>query len=208
MEKEFEQIRDKLADATPEALGFHPDRKQVWEAISRKQQIPRSSYLLWVSHAAAILTGILLGATLIALYFRNQPATDTIVVTTPQSPAAETAHEAELPSLPSQTTGASAVKKPLRKEVVPEAPAVAKEPQMPVIVERQPSAPVPTVAVAPPMKTIHISDISHEHNNSAIPERKTTVWERIFSDRHHPSDPAAQIPTLALHDYLTRSKNH
>ena len=197
----------------PEALGYRPDRERLWGRISRRQARPRRMYLLWVSHAAAVLIGILLVTLLPARHERQaQQAPAVITIAAPPPAVIAAASSADTP--PAQT-------KNRRRHPAPGRPATKAspgtalssvvaaphEPELQQPGPRQPGIPEdapPVATLSPRERGIHLSDIDNE-NSGAGSASPATVWERFFPDRA--SGPAtAAAPAAVFYDYLTRSK--
>jgi hypothetical protein len=207
MKEDFERrLKQKLEQATPEELGYRPDKEQLWNRITTQQKKPKTLPLVtWITHAAAIAAGLLIGA--FFLNWENQPAavqlmpdvvssqklkirTDTVYVL--QSPGAHKDPEKVVPATavnqarPHRETGqpTAAQEQIVQKQ---EIPAPKMERQETTIARNQ-----------QPPKVLHLSDIGNEN---AIPQSriiKMPILVQLFSSPNLQDDRQASASASAL----------
>lgn len=69
-----QQLKQQLDQSTPEDLGYKPDRDKLWNRIEAKQKRKTLPLRLWVSHAAAIAAGLVIGSYFLTTYRTEEPA--------------------------------------------------------------------------------------------------------------------------------------
>lgn len=77
MKEAWEQnLKEKLDRATPEDVGLNFDREKLWGVIEHKSPVRRRTLWPWLSHAAAIITGIIAGAFVWSLLHQSNQSID------------------------------------------------------------------------------------------------------------------------------------
>ncbi len=67
-------IKQELENASPEMLGYRPDRDKLWDKIAEKKKKKTIPFTLWISHAAAVAAGLVIGIFFLMKEKTEQPA--------------------------------------------------------------------------------------------------------------------------------------
>lgn len=216
MDNSFDRLlKQKLADQSPESLGFRPDREKLWQQVEAKKKQKARLIPLWLSHTAAVAAGLLIAffflphksdhTTSIAPAVANRQTivkTDTVLVMQP-APAASHSTIATAPPHRSHSTAATSV-------IVPGPAAPAKKTPVPAIVvtDKEPEAPVdePVVAAAPKQapKVLHLADMNNE--NTVSPQRRNQPGAFLPANLALPGDGGTALSATAV-QLFTKSKN-
>ncbi|WP_157977238.1 hypothetical protein [Taibaiella helva] len=215
MDNSFDRLlKEKLADQSPEALGFRPDREKLWQQMEAKKKRQTRLIPLWLSHTAAVAAGLL-----IAFFFlphkgnntkESAPAvagrqtvirTDTVFVL-----QAATATGPGMPTttIPQHHNRAAAAAPIITSK--PEAPT-ANIP-VPEAKEEKLEAPIeaPVVAAAPPQtpRVLHLADMDNE--NAATPQQKKELGGFLPANLTLPDGRENALSSTAV-QLFTKSKN-
>ncbi len=196
MKDSFERdLKQKLEQATPEELGFRPDRDKLWGKINAQPKTKTVPLRTWITHAAAIAAGLLIGA-----FFLNrdqQPAvatgtpplsssqkvkikTDTVYVL---QPARE--HKDQ------KTTAQAPVVTETRQHQEPNLPTVPQE-QIAQNKETPAPATLPgeiTVATNKQLpKVLHLSDMGNENTDTKLRTTQNLAFFKILSNQNQTGD--------------------
>jgi len=180
------KIKGLLEDAAPADAGFELDRHAVWNRIESKQKAKVIPFSKWISHAAAVVIGILLCLPFLWHHEKEVIKTVTVTKTIPsiqtvsdtvfvvQNSVQSVARPNRLLSTPKKETASgniaqSALQPDLQettKEVLP-----AKEP-IPALIATTKNIPRPAV--------LHLMDIENENTNTNKSDKKEfTLLKKI-----------------------------
>jgi hypothetical protein len=67
-----QQLKQQLDQSRPEDLGYKPDRDKLWGRIEAKQKRKTLPLRLWISHAAAIAAGLVVGSYFLTTYNKSE----------------------------------------------------------------------------------------------------------------------------------------
>lgn len=202
MSSSFEQqLKERLEQSSPEDLGYRPDREQLWNRIATQQKSRKIPLRLWVSHAAAIAAGLLIGVFFLATYkdragdsgLKPSPAPQVTAVT-PQQAAAPPATTGNTPGAPTAATQPAAV--PPQQNLPVQHPQVTAQPQITAAATKTPAtradvppaqdlpdvqekeqAPVVAQAERRKPKVLHLMDIDNENTRvMRSPQQQNMSW--------------------------------
>lgn len=212
-------IKQKLEDLTPEELGYRPDREKIWGKIAQKKKAKIIPFPSWITHAAAVAAGLLIGA--FFLNRHHQDPESKSVVASPKS----------IQSLPQKVTIRTdtvyvlqAAEEQQKKKAAGRVTATAvykqQQPQESFITQKPidkkiteevipaPTVPSETAAAtiaATQHKVLHLSDMDNE-NSIPKPKPKNLAFFKIFSNSSQPEDHQATLSML-VGQRLAASKN-
>lgn len=223
-----ERLKQKLEQSSPEELGYRPDREQLWHKVVTRQKRRSLPLRLWLSHAAAIAAGLLIGGFFLATYKDREaaaglkPGQATAVVQTQQPQAAENTNAPDkAPVTPSVATVQPATRHHLQQAHNPQ-PAKGQPPTpiTPVTTQQQVTTaavpvPVPTpepvvVARVEPTKTakakvLHLMDIDNENTRALrSPRESNSSWAWMLP---RPTGSDGTSFSQQLSEHLFHSKN-
>ncbi len=214
-----QQIKQQLEQSSPEDLGYKPDRDKLWNRIEAKQNRKRVPIRMWLSHAAAIAAGLIIGSYFLTTYRQDpaqqdikqteQPTATTVV---PRQDSLQTAvlHGQHSP-LP-----ATAQAKPNRSQHTPVPQPTAQQQPEPVVAAQQQSEqdnlpadktaeqPVVAQATRPKVKVLHLMDMHNENTKliQAEPIQPDTRWAWLLPEQTEKSGTesfSAQVVKHILH---------
>ncbi len=220
-----ERLKQKLEQSSPEELGYRPDREQLWHKVVTRQKRRSLPLRLWLSHAAAIAAGLLIGGFFLATYKDREaaaglkPGQATAVVQTQQPQAAENTNAPDkAPVTPSVATVQPATRHQLQQAHNPQ-PAKGQHPapiapvttQQQVITAAVPApTPEPVVARVEPTKTekakvLHLMDIDNENTRALrSPRESNNSWAWMLP---RPTGSDGTSFSQQLSEHLFHSKN-
>lgn len=191
MEDHFDRdIKQKLEGLTPEELGYRPDREKLWQQVSGKKKSKTIPFPTWITHAAAIAAGLLIGA-----YFFSRekgqeqntvPAAYTGSASLPRvKTIVDTIYVAQ-PVAKDRQVATGPVTQPLQKSSVPVIEThIAQGQDSPAPVMAPSPVPQETiVAIAPPVqqrKVMHLSDMGNENALAKPKTSENMAFLKIFS---------------------------
>lgn len=218
-----QQLKKQLEESSPEDLGYKPDRDKLWSRIEAKQTRKRMPLRLWVSHAAAIAAGLIIGYFLLTTY--NQDAGQAGIKQVEQStatllPQQETQAQKQLPTahqtavqpataaIPKVHAGNNKTALPRQKqESLPEKTSLPS-PVIPVPEDRTEAPPVMAHVVQPKVKVLHLMDIKNE--NARLMRVKEpqpeTGWARLIPDSDIKSNTETFSAQISKHILHTKNK--
>lgn len=193
-----QQLKQQLEQSSPEDLGFKPDRERMWHRIAAQQQKKTLLFRPWLTHAAAIAAGLVIGSFFLARYQEDagqKQVVPAVAVHTPQQQAGAVMQQPAGQLQPAKPVTAALQHNPVTKSAVQPAHAwvaspsaagqnttlpqpIAAAPQQPVTATAQP-LPEPLVAAKeqPRVKVLHLMDINNENTRAMQqPEAQRTVW--------------------------------
>ncbi len=194
MEDHFDRdIKQKLEGITPEELGYRPDREKLWQQVSGKKKTRSIPFPAWITHAAAIAAGLLIGA----YFFSREKGPEQMpvplahtgtVVAPPAKTTVDTVYVTRQVAIAKPATSGPVTQPVKQNAGIPsKETTIAKEQHEPARVTVPSPAPQePLVAIAPTVqqrKVMHLSDMGNEN---AIAKPKTTenmAFFNIFSNQ-------------------------
>ncbi len=222
MKPSFDQrLKQQLEQSSPEDLGYRPDRDKLWSRIEAKQKRQTLPLRLWVSHAAAIAAGLVVGSYFLTTYNRHEDpggvkqieqATTGIVpeqhndsaptVTVAPKVRDEAVQQQPLPGLqqhpapigkPSQMAGTA-------QQPATQKTAMGQSPQLTNAAPVQEQAPVIAQAAQPKAKVLHLMDIDNENTRvmRQSPEHNMT-WAWMLPANRVESNQASFSEQLGQH---------
>jgi len=203
MKDSFERdLKQKLEQATPEELGFRPDRDKLWSRINAQPKAKAMPLRTWITHAAAIAAGLLIGA-----FFLNREQQPAITTGTPPLSKVKIKTDTVYVLQPApkhkdqKTTAPAPLITPIPKHQAPSFPTVPqeqiaqnKETPTPAILPRE----ITVAANQQPPKVLHLSDIGNEN---AMPQSriiKIPILVQLFASPNLLEDKQASASASVL----------
>lgn len=178
-------LKQRLDEASLPEAGLRFDKNKLWDKIEKKKAKKRIAFLPWISHAAAVAAGLVLGIFL--FMHKDQPASRYQVIV----------KQKEVPVLRTITDTVYIVQNEQHKHPKPVSVTTTGIPQQaPVLTqkvspgtqdhalqvkEEQPAL-VINERVQP--KVLHLTDIGNENAQSHAKERKKNTFFVTLPDRH------------------------
>lgn len=220
-----DNLKSRLNEAAPEALGYRPDREKIWAKVNARPAAKVWPLGRWFSHAAAVAAGLVLGFFLwpgttekqeerVAVHPDPVPQLirDTVYM------AATTAETAQTRS--QEYTAARARSKPAQSGAAPGAAPVTDRPITPSAPD--PRTPAPALAGAAPgatralpettpprpqqMPVLHLADIGNEnapHPSMPAPQHMY-AFKNILKKAAHQEDPSQTLSMMLSEHFRTK----
>lgn len=213
-----DNIKNRLEDASPEELGYRPDREGMWNRIAPGPAKRTMPFLRWATHAAAVAAGLLLGFFLWTGSGREQapglaqqehipPAQvirDTVyLAATPAAAAQLPAAAAPGRTAAHKTDGQQATGIPVRYPK--QEPEIAEH----TPVQQQPAPEENLLAHQPPARSgpavLHLADIGNENARSRTKQKAPALFN-IIPILAEPADQSETL-TMSVSETLFRPRN-
>ena len=216
MKDAFERdLKQKLEQATPEELGLRPDKDKLWGKIATQPKPKAMPLRNWITHAAAIAAGLLIGA-----FFLNREQQPTVATGMPRLSSSQKLKiqtdtvyvlQPAREDKDHKTIAPAAIVTRTSQHLEPGLPTVAQE----QIAQKQ-EAPTPEIVhqeitVAgnqQPPKVLHLSDIGNEN---AMPQSriiKIPILVQLFASPNLQEDKQASASaSVLIRQQLTDTKN-
>lgn len=213
-----QQIKQQLEQSSPEDLGYTPDRDNLWSRIEAKQNRKRLPLRMWLSHAAAIAAGLVIGSYFLTTYRQDTAQQD--ISQTEQHTTAVLAKQDTLQSvaMPGQHNPSSVTTqaRSTRSHIAPAPRPVTQQQPEPVIAAQPQPEPgplpagrdeEPTViaqAAQPKVKVLHLMDMRNENTKLMQAEhpQPETRWAWLLPEQAEKSGTesfSAQVVKHILH---------
>lgn len=214
MNNDFDkQIKNLLEDSTAADAGFELNKKDVWDKIELKQETKIISFRKWISHAAAVIIGILLCLPFLFHSEKEEVKTVTIIKTVP---SVKTINDTvfivqnTVQNITKQNDSSVTIKKNNSPENIAEKASQPKQYDSNIINLLPVSNPNQMIAVTeksrPKNKVLHLVDIENEN---AIPYTKRTESYALFNKIKIPArmDDKSQTLSMIVSNQFFNSKN-
>lgn len=213
MKSDFDkQIKKLLEDSTATDAGFDLNRTAVWDKIESKQKSKVISFPKWMSHAAAVIIGILLCLPFLFNAGKETVKTVTVVKTIPSvQTIMDTVWVVKTPgqSITKQPRTLTTAKSSF-SETIAGQPLQTKQKDgtiTNVVPANTPETLIAETKISTPKsKVLHLLDIENEN---AIPQAKHTSHYALFNKTNIPSgmDDKSQTISMIVDAKFFSSKN-
>jgi hypothetical protein len=214
MKQDFDNnLKQRLGEASLPEAGVRFDKDKLWAKIEKKKTKKSIKFLPWVSHAAAVAAGLVIGIFFFTREHKAETTTPAVVVKQDR-PAAATItdtvyvvkHDAQTQKNEKKVVPVIRLQEQQKWE--PE-PIVVKETLLQT--EKQNlTEPVPEQVLAVTqtkrVKVLHLSDIDNENANPKAWERKKTFFEMAQSNNMQ-SDTHSETISMLVAKKLNLTKN-
>lgn len=217
MKSSFDQkIKQQLEESSPEDLGYKPDRDNLWSRIEAKQNRKRLPLRMWLSHAAAIAAGLIIGSYFLTTYRQDTAQQDikqTEQHTAAVLPKQDTAPAAAMPGRLNTSPVTVQVRPSRSHNATTLQPASQQQQRSLTTAQPQPGlipadkAEEPAVvaqAIKPKVKVLHLMDMHNENTKLLQAEHPLpdTRWAWLLPDHTEKSGTesfSAQVSKHILH---------
>lgn len=222
MDNSFDRdIKQKLANQSPESLGFRPDRDKLWQQIESRKKKKTRLVPIWLSHTGAVAAGLLIAFFVLSRRTAGpeqkpmavQPSvrtvTDTIYIqSTPQA-----TQQPQLAAVATSPTGSR--HKPVAPPPVPtHEGTTTSEPSAPPLQEpiplAEPKTEAPVVLAAAPRqhrKVMHLADMDNENTLSRPRQKNTPVDFIQLANLSQPESGQGSLAVTAAGRLFSKNKN-
>jgi hypothetical protein len=206
MKNDFDKkIKNLLEDANLSDTDFSLDKGGVWDKIEAKKTAKTIPFRKWISHAAALIIGMLI---CLPFLFQSKKETAQIVtVTKTIATPAQIVRDTVFVVNNSNTTTSKISKNPLQKQIPYTHETLVPKVSQPIAIDKNITNPTTeistnepdeaTVAVAPKHKlgVLHLLDIENENS---LPKSKQTDNYVLFKKISIPSLPNDNSETISM----------
>lgn len=221
MKNSFDKIKNSLEEASPEDIGLPLDREKLWAKVEAKQRKRTIVFRPWISHAAAVAAGLIVG-----IYFWSgsdnaAPETNPAIVhqSGPAKPAQVDHNKIDDTAIASRASEAT-VNTRDKKIVQPAAIPTSNQQQVqiqeeltkvPAPIIAEPPAPVIIASNTPSrrkQKVLHLADMKNENGSKQImqdPNGKSFLKQLM--DRQGQQEQSTETVSAIVAGYLKKHNN-
>ncbi|GEM_PF-5549818 len=221
MKNSFDKIRNSLEEASPEDIGLPLDREKLWAKVEAKQRRKTIVFRPWLSHAAAVAAGLIVG-----IYFWSgsdnaTPDANPAIVhqSSPAKPAQVDQSKIDDTAIASQASEATVN---TRDKKIAQPAAIATSNQQQVQINEEPTkVPEPIIAEPPApiiiasntpsrskQKVLHLADMKNENGSKQImqdPNGKSFLKQLM--DRQGQQEQSTETVSAIVAGYLKKHNN-
>jgi hypothetical protein len=222
MKSEFDKhLKQKLDNTSPEEVGCSLNSGKLWDKIEQKKKGKQIKFMPWMSHAAAVAAGLVIGIFFFTKQTDETTESSTIAVHPYSKPAITTIHDTVYLAKTNEEQNPEFInpETKVNKSIQKARPAILIQQQQSQTVLKENTfpqtnklkdpehAPEATFLVALPkqVKVLHLSDMDNENTPATINTRKKPIPIFVLS-KDLPSETNTETLSMLVVKTLSNSK--